>query len=83
MAKSRACKACGKEFTPSKTNILYCSDVCRSNGARIGRQRRKSKQTPQGVRSIAELTMQAAALGLSYGQYVAQLAAERSEDGAH
>lgn len=77
----KICKVCGKTFYGSSATA-YCGDECRGIGRastnqlaatrrkiRIGRKKPKENQNA----GIADISKEARAAGMSYGQYVARM----------
>lgn len=47
--EQRACAFCGKDFTPAKSDAVYCSDECRYQ-ANLSKKRRPDGSTPESDR---------------------------------
>lgn len=78
----RECPICGKTFEATQASSRYCSDECRREGNRISSRLRKQKATKSVVypnRELIEMAKEASKRGLSYGEYVAKLSANRRE----
>lgn len=77
----KICKICGKTFYGSGATA-YCGDECRKIGyadnirlaesrARIRKASKRSRK--KQTMSIADISKEARAVGMSYGQYVARM----------
>lgn len=72
----KACPICGKRFV-AYTKRKYCSDECsriaQANSKKsVNSEKRKEKKKEKHVSQLTELTREARAKGMSYGQLQAQ-----------
>ena len=77
----RECRICGKTFEATQASSRYCSDECRREGNRISSRLRKQKAKMRIYpnRELLDMAKEASKRGLSYGEYVAKLSANRRE----
>lgn len=70
--KAIKCKWCGKEFVPTSNRNVFCSRLCASKQHSVDdKEKRKRKKPKSNSEMIVDVTKEAKAKGMSYGQYVA------------
>ncbi len=65
------CELCGKEFIKGSSRQIYCTKTCTEIAQKKRRKERRGIR--QGKDNITSIQKQAQAMGMSYGQYVAEM----------
>ena len=69
----KACEFCGTTFIKTRySRKIYCSEQCRKAVLKSEKITNNKKAAYKG-KSVVELAVEARKLGMSYGQYVAQM----------
>ncbi len=77
MLEIRNCKICNKQFQAVQHNHNCCSSECAKELTRVNsreyKRRKRGRNKSAKPKTLHELSVEAAAHGMSYGMYVAQL----------
>ena len=74
----KKCVVCGKHFISTNSKVVCCSQECQKkrNKQLQNEARRKyvsQKEPKKKTKTLAELSVEARAAGMTYGQYVAKM----------
>ncbi|MBO5068993.1 MAG: hypothetical protein J6C37_01315 [Roseburia sp.] len=74
----KKCSICGKHFITNKSRVVCCSPECQKkrNKEIQNEARRKyvsQKEPKKKKKTLEEISVEARAAGMTYGQYVAQM----------
>lgn len=74
----KKCAVCGKHFITNRSRVVCCSPECQKKRDKelqsaANRKYVSQKETKKKEKTLAELSVEARAAGMTYGQYVAKM----------